>query len=158
MLAALGAGGLVAAFVLTGDRVPAGLAALAAGALLVAADYLAEEGGPRVTLAFSLTERVVDALVFGSLAWELLGPVPEAGVAALIALSVSFVASYIRARARSLGYEMLESGLARPARMLAVAVGLFTSSIEGGLWAAVGIGLLSVLSRIRELRAQVRTT
>ena len=157
MLGAVAAAGAVAVFVLAEERIPAGLAALATGGLLVMADYRSEDGGPRAAFAFSVTERVVDSLVFGSLAWELLGPLPEAGVAALTALSVAFVASYIRARARSLDYTIMESGLARPARMLAVAVGLLSSNIEGGLWAAVGVGVLSLVSRLRELRAQVKT-
>jgi hypothetical protein len=156
MFAAVGAAGVVAAFVLGEQRVPAGLATLAAGALLVASDYRSEDGGPRAAFAFSTTERLVDALVFGSLAWELLGPLPEAGVAALTALTLAFLSSYIRARARSLGYTIMESGLARPARMLAVSVGLLSNNIEGGLWTAAGVGLLSIVARLRELRAQVR--
>lgn len=150
----LGAAGLAAFLVLAGERILAGLAVGVAGGLLVLGVYRAEDARERLRFAASSAERAVDALVFGALAWELFPADARAGTAALVALSISFVADYVLVKANGLGFRLLASGLALPLRLLAVTVGLLAGEVEAGLWAAAGVATVSLLTRTRELGRQ----
>lgn len=114
----------------------------------------------------STTDRYSEGAVYiGIAAYYLTHPTPEMPVlvlACFFALAGSFLVSYVRARAQSLGFTC-DSGLfARPERVVATVAGLLAAGV--GLWwalDAVVIGLailtnITVIQRINEVYAQAR--
>jgi hypothetical protein len=136
------AAGAGAWLVLVGEERWAGAATVLAGAAALAADVrIRRIGSARSTFAGSLAERAVDAVLLGALAWELMPTEPRAGVAALVALSAAFVATYVGAKATGLGFRIREPASLQPLRVAAVAAGLLAGAVEGGLWAAAAVSL-----------------
>jgi len=153
----LGGGALAAAsaatFALLGELALAGAATgIAALALLVAGWSARQLGDERVSFAGSLIERAVDAAILGSLAWALL-PARQ-GVAALVALSGSYVAAYVRVKAAGLGFEAGAWRLAWPMAMAVLTVGLMAGAAETGLWGAAAISIAAALARSLEVARQ----
>lgn len=114
----------------------------------------------------STTDRYSEGAVYvGIAAYYLTHPAREMAVmvlACFLALAGSYLVSYVRARAQSLGFTC-DSGLfARPERVVATVIGLVGAGI--GLWwllDAVVIGLailtnVTVVQRINEVYAQAR--
>lgn len=136
------AGGAATYLVVAGALRLAGVLAAAAGAAFVAADRLgAAEGPGRAGFAGAVAERVVDAALLGALTWEVLPGEPRAGAAALLALSASYLSSYVATKAEGLGFAVEPSPGARPLRALALSLGLVTGGVEAGLWAASAVSL-----------------
>jgi len=125
---------------------------IAALTLLVAGWSARQMGAPRVRFVGSLLERAVDAAILGSLAWALLPTRP--GVAALVALSGSYVAAYVRVKGEGLGFEVRAWALAWPLAMAALTVGLVAGAVEAGLWGAAAISIAAALARSLEVRGQ----
>lgn len=150
----------VAAFLILDDRsTVAGVAALISGTALVTAGIaLTDLDAPRLTFVDAAAERAVDAALFAALAWALLPEEPRAGVAAIVAVSASYVASYVRARATSLGFVLGRAGAARVLRLLAVIVGLLAGEVEGGLWAAAAVALWVAVARSLAVRRMEEPT
>jgi hypothetical protein len=145
---AIAAAGAAVFLIAWDEHFGAGLAVAVSGSALALGDLRArEERAAKLSLSSSVAERMVDGAVFGALAWVLLPGSTRAGAAALVALSASYVASYVRAKAVGLGFEMEEPLLAQPLRLAAVALGLITGGVEAGLWAAAGVSLVAALSR-----------
>jgi CDP-diacylglycerol--glycerol-3-phosphate 3-phosphatidyltransferase len=87
---------------------------------------------------------------------------PLAALASLITLASSFLVSYVRARAQSLGF-VCDSGLfARPERVVVTVTGLIVAHIAGDAWLALVVALLAVvttltaLQRVNEVWQQAR--
>lgn len=111
----------------------------------------AQMARPRATFVGSLLERAVDAAILGSLAWALLPRDPRAGVAALVALSGSFVAAYVRVKAAGLGFEVGAWPLAWPVAMAVLTLALLLGVVEAGLWAAAAISIAAAVTRSLEV-------
>jgi len=140
-------------FALLGELALAGAATGIATLALVVAGWSARQlGDERVSFAGSLIERAVDAAILGSLAWALLPARP--GVAALVALSGSYVAAYVRVKAAGLGFEADAWGLAWPLAMAVLTVGLMAGAAEAGLWGAAAISIAAALARSLEVAGQ----
>lgn len=153
-LAVVGAGG-AAALVLAGLDIGAGLSVAASGILLVVAGRLARRANARRLLfADSSIERVVEGVVLAAIAWERLSPEPRTAVAALLALGSGYVASYLKARATSLGFRLEESILDRGVRTAMIAMGLVSGGLELGLWAAAAWSVATTATRALQVAGQ----
>ena len=90
--------------------------------------------------------------------------VSEVGIAcALVGIMTSFVTSYARARAESVGYEAKNGIATRADRLCIILVGmLITGLTHQGAWLAIAmvllavLGLITVFQRIFEVRRQMR--
>ncbi|MEO8292544.1 MAG: hypothetical protein ABI635_05350 [Actinomycetota bacterium] len=94
-----------------------------------------------------LLDRVLDGAVLGSIAWAERDARPAVAVGALVALGASFLSSYVRARAASLGYDVQESTVTRAIRYALIATGLGFGWLGWSVWAAAALALLASLIR-----------
>jgi hypothetical protein len=91
-------------------------------------------------------ERVIEALLFGSVAWAAVPEDPWTAGAALVALVASYLASYFTAKAIGLGFELKERLPYRSARPLLVVLGLlWPPGLDVALWGSAVIGLEPVV-------------
>lgn len=75
-----------------------------------------------------------------------------AGLACLVALAGSFLVSYVRARAQSLGF-VCDSGIfARPERVVVTVAGLVIGSLFSDVWLAAVVALLAVVTTVTALQ------
>jgi CDP-diacylglycerol--glycerol-3-phosphate 3-phosphatidyltransferase len=130
----LGVQAVVAWLILSGRLVVAGLV-LIVSALLDTVDGAVAKARGMITkfgaLLDSTTDRLADALVFVPLAWLYLtadaGDLADlewVGALAMATLVLSFLVSYTKARAESLGYECNVGLIERAERLILVMVGL----------------------------------
>ena len=148
------AGGALAAsagwFAIAEEPQLAEWAAGASGALLLLGGHRANHGagGPTDRMLDDLLDRLWDATVLSSIAWMANEEGSPVAVAALAALSLSFIAGYIRARGAALGYSVEERHVTRGARYVLVVAYLafgwawtvWTVAVMSGLAAAVRAG------------------
>jgi CDP-diacylglycerol---glycerol-3-phosphate 3-phosphatidyltransferase len=86
-----------------------------------------------------------------------------AALACLAALAGSFLVSYVRARAQSLGFTCDSGVFARPERVVVTVAGLIVASLAGEAWLSLVICLLAVvtiltaLQRVNEVWQQARS-
>ncbi|HEX6488608.1 MAG TPA: CDP-alcohol phosphatidyltransferase family protein [Candidatus Dormibacteraeota bacterium] len=165
MLVTFIAAGLVA----TGNLLPAGLVLAFSGTFDILDGALARAS--RLTYNYgafldSTVDRFSEGAVYvgvtiyflgghgALLKWQVLG--------ALFALAGSFLVSYVRARAQSLGYTCDVGLFARPERVVAIVAGLilaglgFTIVLTWVVWALAVLTNFTVLQRINEVWRQAR--
>lgn len=142
------AGGALAAgaawLVVAREPRAAGVAAGASGALLLLGGHRANHGagGPTDRMLDDLLDRAWDASVLATIAWVAKDDRSAVAVAAIAALSLSFVAGYVRARGAALGYSVEERHVTRGTRyVLIVAFLLF-----GWAWPVWAVAVLSGLA------------
>ncbi len=139
---AVGAGFLVVA------REPrsAAWAAGASGALLLLGGHRANHGagGPTDRMLDDLLDRLWDGAVLSGIAWVARDGSASVAVAAIAALSLSFVAGYIRARGAALGYSVEERHVTRGARYALVMAFL----LFGWTWAVWMVAVMSGLAAL----------
>jgi hypothetical protein len=146
--AAIGA----AVFVLQGLVVPAGSLVLAVAVALLAAEmWTPRLDAPRLAFAAAVCERIADAAVLGALAWRVLPASPRAGLAALAALSLGYLAAYLRVKATGLGFVLGGGPVLGAARLLAVGAALLGGVVEAGLWVAAGLAGVAGVRRAVEV-------
>ncbi|MGH2768135.1 MAG: CDP-alcohol phosphatidyltransferase family protein [Candidatus Methylomirabilales bacterium] len=134
---------------------------LAAGGLLDALDgSLARATAAESRLgAFldSTTDRLSDGLVFSAIAWHLSAP-PEAsgpGLAlALACLVLSFLTSYLRARAEGLGFGCRVGVAERGERVFLISVGLILDVLVPALALLASLSLITVVQRFAHVWRQ----
>lgn len=154
---------VVAAYIVTGHLLVAGLLAIVA-ALLDGVDGAVAKASGRVTrfgaLLDSTTDRLSDALFFVPIAW-LYGVDPdiaehdEPWVAAvsLGALVASFLVSYIKARAEGLGIECNVGIAERAERLILVIAALILSPLLPAIIVVLAVlSTITVLQRIVHVR------
>ncbi len=156
--------GVSAVFILQGRLVAAGLVAILSaiadvldGAVAKARGMVSKFG----SLLDSTTDRLTDALLFIPIAW-LYGVSPdlpahdEPWVAAvsLGALVGSFLVSYVRAKAESLGFECKVGIAERAERVIAVIAGLILGGVPIAVALVAGATLITFLQRIFHVRRQ----
>jgi hypothetical protein len=143
-------------------REPAAGAALAAGSglLLLVGGHRANHGagGPTDRMLDELLDRVWDGAVLGAIAWVARVDAPATSVAALVALSLSALSSYVRARGASLAYSVEESHVTRGFRYGLVAGGLAWGWLSWTLWVAAGVSAVAVLVRALQVAREERGT
>ena len=151
---AAGAGWLVVAR----EPRPSALAAGASGALLLLGGHRANHGagGPTDRMLDDLLDRAWDAAVLSGIAWVARDGSSSVAVAALAAVSLSFVAGYIRARGAALGYTVEERHVTRGARyVLMVAFLLF--GWTWAVWAVAAMSGLAAVVRAGQVAQEERT-
>ncbi|MGH2690905.1 MAG: hypothetical protein ACRDHM_00180 [Actinomycetota bacterium] len=122
------------------------VAAGAVGASILAGLGARRFGAPRLVFADHAVERVLEALLFGSVAWAAVPGEPWTAGAAVSALIASYLASYLSAKAIGLGFEVHERVPYRSVRPFLAVVGLlFPRILDVALWAAAVISLEVVL-------------
>jgi hypothetical protein len=143
IVGAAGAAGLV----LTGRPAAAGGLAAAAGVASVLSGLRARQSGePRLVFADHAVERVMEALLFGAIAWAATSASPWTAGASLAALVASYLASYLPAKATGLGFRVTERLPWRTVRLSLVAVGLVVADLlPVMLWAAATVSLEPVV-------------
>jgi hypothetical protein len=124
----------------------AGVAAGASGALLLLGGHRANHGagGPTDRMLDDLLDRGWDAGVLTSLAWVAKDEGSPVAVAAIGALSLSFVAGYVRARGAALGYSVEERHVTRGTRYALVVVSL----LFGWTWPIWTVAIMSGLAAL----------
>ena len=138
-LGAVAAGALV----VVRRPIPAGIVGLVAGlASIVAGAAARRSREPRFVFADHAVERLLEASLFGTIAWVTAASSPWTAGAALAALVSSYLASYLTAKATGLGFEVRERLPYRSVRPLFPVVGLLVPpALDLALWAAVAISL-----------------
>ena len=121
---------------------PAGWAALAGGAALVAGGVLLRPTDRLGRVLLSFGDRLFDGCVLGALVWVTRAGDPTLAAGALVALAAGFLASYIRARGGSLGYG-IEEGIVTPALRYGL---ISTGLIAGWTWAVWAVAVLMLLA------------
>lgn len=151
---------VVGLLISAGAAIAVGAGWLIAGALLLAASALPDvldgavakasgKASPRGAFFDSVADRISDSLVLGGVAWYLAEN--EGGLAALLPMAVlgaSFLVSYERARAESLGFTARGGLMERAERMIAIGIGLsFSVVLIPVLWLMLGLTLLTAVHR-----------
>lgn len=143
-LGAVGAGALVLF-----DQYPlAGLCTIVAGGASVLAGMRARDSRmPRLVFADHAVERVMEAVVFGAVAWDVAPTSAWTAGAALAALVASYLASYLPAKALGLGFRVHERLPFRSVRLTLVAVGLLVPDLLAAALAAAALVSLEPVIR-----------
>ncbi len=133
LLVVTGVGALAAGALVLFDRyVLAGVCtAVAGGASVLAGMQARETGMPRLVFADHAVERVMEAVVFGAIAWDVAPTSAWTAGAALTALVASYLASYLPAKATGLGFKVQERLPFRSVRLTLVALGLLFPDLLG---------------------------
>jgi hypothetical protein len=114
----------------------AGGAALPAIAGVIGVTVLAgRQRSARLQFAAQLMDRAFDGCILAPVAWVARTSSHRIAILALVGLSVSFLASYERARGEALDYRGSERVEYQAARMSLLALGLVAAWVEPTLWA-----------------------
>jgi hypothetical protein len=145
LLVAFSSAVAAASLVIVGRTLAAGLlGAVAVGASIVAGLWARDDA--RLVFADHTVERLVEAALFGSVAWSAVPEEPWVAGAALSALVASYLASYLTAKAAGLGFEIRERLPYRSVRPLLAVAGLVVPRLlTPALWAATAISLEPVI-------------
>lgn len=157
----LSVGGLLAALtawlVIAREPELAAAAALCSAVLLLIGGHRANHGagGPTDRMLDELLDRVWDGAVLGSMAWVARTDDPGVAIASLLALCLSALSAYVRARGASLAYSVEESHLTRGLHyaLVVAALGL---GLQWVLWVAVVVSALSVAVRTSQVAREER--
>lgn len=157
---------VVAVLILQGRLLAAGLLMIVAGfsdALDGAVARARAMIGKYGAFLDSTTDRLSDALIFIPLAW-LYGVDPDiverdepwVAAVALVALVFSFLVSYTKARAESLGYECNVGIAERAERLIVIIAALILDLVPAGLILLAIIAAITFIQRMVHVRAQAR--
>jgi hypothetical protein len=102
-----------------------------------------------------LLDRVWDGVVLGTIAWAARIDEPAVSVAALAALCLSALSSYVRARGAALAYSVEESHVTRGFRYGLVILGLALDQ-SWALWVAAVAAGVTVLVRTSQVAREER--
>lgn len=149
----LAGAGVAAWLVLMDEPVGAAVAVVVAGGA-VAAAHSGTRGAPRLELLAGVTERVVDAVVLGAIAWVAVPGRIGLATAAMSALGTSYLAAYLRVRAEGLGFRLSDLPLIRAARPILIAVGLLAGLVEAALWTVTAVSVIVVAMEVAQLGRQ----
>lgn len=159
--------GVAAWLIIDGRLMVAGLVAIAAalmdafdGALAKAQNRVSPFGG----FLDSTTDRLSDALYLAPIAW-LYGVSPDSAnhdepwvaAVALVALIASFLVSYVKARAESLGFDCRVGIAERAERVILLIIGLvFESLLPAVLVLLAVLAVITVVQRVAHVHSQAR--
>lgn len=161
-LAALPLSALAAYLFATGRFISAGIAVALAGLCDSLDGELSRLTGRQSSIgAFtdSTVDRFCEAITLGGLYWYYQARTPLYGLLVVVALVLSLMVSYVRARAEGLDYDCRVGWFERPVRVLILLVGAF---IPGRGWmpaalAVIALGsLATVVHRVVHVIAQRR--
>lgn len=145
---------LAAGLAATGHLVWA-TAALALSGLLDVLDGAVAKGGGKASVrgAFfdSVSDRVSDSAVLGGVAWHLAGTGERLPFLAFAVLGFSFLISYERARAESLGLDARGGLMERAERMVLLGIGMSFGVLVPVLWVMAVLTGLTALQRFAKV-------
>jgi hypothetical protein len=148
---------LTAWLVIAREPEQAAAAAMGSAVMLLVGGHRANHGagGPTDRMLDELLDRVWDGVVLGSMAWVARTDDPGVAIAALLALCLSALSAYVRARGASLGYSVEESHLTRGLHyaLIVAALGFGLSWV---LWIAVAVSTLAVVVRTSQVAREER--
>jgi CDP-diacylglycerol--glycerol-3-phosphate 3-phosphatidyltransferase len=158
--------GLAAVLILDGRLLAAGLVMIVAGLSDAFDGAVAKARGTSSRFgAFldSTTDRLSDALAFVPIAW-LYGVAPDiaerdrpwVAALALATLVLSFLVSYTKARAESLGFDCNVGIVERGERLSIVLAGLLFDVVPVAVAILAGLSLVTFVQRMAHVRAQAR--
>jgi phosphatidylglycerophosphate synthase len=135
---------------------PAGAAAAFAAFLLLSGSVMADTHGSR-TLAFldSGLDRAFDGSLLTAIAFAFRHTDKWAAGAAICAVALTSLASYMRARGRALGYRLPDANLTRALRYAVIAIGLLGAWLLESMLAVIGLTLVSGTLDARRVMGQV---
>jgi phosphatidylglycerophosphate synthase len=142
------------------DRRPrlAGAFVLAAGASSVVGGAFARRSGVILDrILDSFADRAFDGCVLGAIAWAARGESGSVAAAAVVALCLSFLGAYMRARGVSLGYRVQENLGMRGLRYGLISAGLLSGWLQQTLWALAILMLLCTAVRASQVAKEERT-
>jgi len=142
--------------ILERDPDPAGWAALAAGAFLVAGGVALRPHDRTARVVLSFADRAFDGLLLAAFAWVTRPVRPSVAAAALLALAAGFLASYIRAKGGSLGYG-IEEGIVTPVLRYALFAIALLADAAWAVWAMAAITVLAAAVRASQVAKEERT-
>ena len=93
--------------------------------------------GPRGAFLDSVSDRASDAILFGGVAWFLVGEGDYLPLLAFAAVALSMLISYERAKAESLGFTARGGIMERAERMVLLAIGLAFGILVPVMWVMV---------------------
>ncbi len=154
ILTTIGVLGNLAAAVLAarGDFLPAGIIVLAASSLDMFDGALARATG-RVTDFGSAFDSVMDrvseaAVLFGLLIYFSNRDGQTEELLIFIAVAVSFLVSYTRARAQIIGIELREGMFTRAERVIVLSTGLMIDHVTASLWILAVLAAATAVQRL----------
>ena len=103
--------------------------------------------GPRGAFFDSVCDRVSDGVVLGGAAWYFAGRDPHLAVLAFAVAGLSFLVSYERSRAESLGFNGKGGLMERAERMVVLGLGLTFGRLTASLWVLALLTGLTVAQR-----------
>lgn len=115
------------------------------------------EAGPRGAIIDSVLDRMSEAIMFGAIALVFARDGQEIALfAVVIALSASFLTSYLRARAEALGLDGTHGLMARAERVVLIAAALLFAPLGALPWAMILLALLSLITVAQRARYVLR--
>ncbi len=149
--------GLASWLVLAGRGRWAGTAAAGAGLLLLAvAQQAHRDGSPLLVFLDSAADRAFDGCILSAIALAVRDVDPPAAAVAVAALVAGFLAAYVRARGRALGYGVEDSFVTRAVRYGLVAVGLAGDWLGPTMIALLVVTCLAAVVRASQVAKQER--
>ncbi len=135
-----------------------GAAAGASATLLLIGGHRANHGagGPTDRMLDDLLDRAWDGAVLGAIAWTERSGSASIAIAALAALCLSFLSSYVRARGASLAYSVEESHITRGVRYALAVAGLVFGWLRWTLWVAAVLSALAAFVRTTQVAREER--
>jgi CDP-diacylglycerol--glycerol-3-phosphate 3-phosphatidyltransferase len=114
--------------------------------------------GPRGAFLDSVSDRVADAVLFGGVAWFLVGEGAYLPLLALAAAALSMLISYERAKAESLGFTANGGIMERAERMVLLAIGLAFGILVPVMWVMVALLGVTAVHRFAKVWRQASPT
>lgn len=115
------------------------------------------EAGPRGAIIDSVLDRMSEAIMFGAIALVFARDGQEIALfAVVIALSASFLTSYLRARAEALGLDGTHGMMARAERVVLIAAALLFAPLGALPWGMILLALLSLVTVAQRARFVLR--
>lgn len=105
----------------------------------------------------SVTDRVSDGLVFGSLVWWAFTLDERlTAVLAIASFVLAYLVSYLRSKAESLGFDCKIGVLERAERVIVLIVGLALRMVPAALWVIAALSAVTVVQRLVHVGKQAR--
>lgn len=115
------------------------------------------EAGPRGAIIDSVLDRTSEAIVLGAIALVFAHNGDEVALAAVVvALTGSFLTSYLRARAEALGLDGTHGVMARAERVVLIAAALLFAPLGALPWGIILLAVLTALTVAQRARHVLR--
>lgn len=157
LLAAMLLTATAAALILLRHPRIAGAVALLAGAAILWGWFIAHgEATARSRFVSMLVDPLYDSVILASVAWVARTDEPRLAALAIVALGLSYVAAYERARADALGFRTFESVGYRAARIALISIALIADQLTIALWLFISLTGAAVTVRAVNVAMQHR--